>query len=213
MAKPKRKPSRKYPQSSVRKRIEAFLLDHVGEVVTREQLQEVAKDPKTGRIPENWHQRLSELRTDYGYTIQSWRDTNELKQSQYRLVSAEKRTSAGKRVKINPKTWQAVLERAGHACEWKEGGQRCGLKAGDIDPIGGGTVHLTADHKTPHSTNPQADANDPNAWQALCGRHQVVKKNYWDHQTGKLNVYAIVQAAPDRVKREIYDFLREYFGC
>jgi hypothetical protein len=131
--------------------------------------------------------------------------------SQYRLISAEKRTAAGQRVKIDPATWKSVLERAGNSCEWEEGGARCGLKQGEIDPIGGGTVRLTADHKTPHSTNPQADAKDPSAWQALCGRHQVVKKNFWDQGSGKLNVYAIVQSAPKSVKREIYEFLRDYF--
>jgi hypothetical protein len=46
----------------------------------------------------------------------------------------------------------------------------------------------------------------------FAGRHQVVKKNFWDHSTGKLNVYAIVQAAPEDVKREVYEFLRAYFG-
>jgi hypothetical protein len=202
---------KRYKQSSIRARIEAFLLDHVGDVVTREQIQEVARDPKTGRVPENWHQRLSELRTDSGFTIQSWRDSQDLKISQYRLISTEKRALAGARVKIKPETWKAVLLRAGNACEWNDGDIRCGLKAGDIDPVGGGTVRLTADHKTPHSANPKADANDENAWQALCGRHQIVKKNYWDHATGKVNVYAIVQSAPEDVKREVYDFLREYF--
>ncbi len=184
----------------------------MGRIVTREQIQAVAADPNTGKVPENWHQRLSELRTDVGYTIQSWRDSSELKMSQYRLVSTEKRTSAGQRVKISPTTWKAVLERAANACEWDDGSVRCGLEQGAIDPVGGGTVRLTADHKTPHSTNPLADANDPNAWQALCGRHQVVKKNFWDHGTGKLNVYAIVQSASKAVKREIYEYLCEYFG-
>lgn len=204
--------AKKYRQKSVRQRIEAFLLDHVGEIVSREQIQAVAADPKTGTVPENWHQRLSELRTDAGYTIQSWRDSADLKISQYRLVSTEKRTSAGQRVKIHPATWKMVLERAGDACEWDDGGVKCGLKQGEIDPVGGGTVRLTADHKTPHSANPKADAKDPNAWQALCGRHQVVKKNFWDHGSGKLNIYAIVQSAPKSVKREIYEFLKAYFG-
>lgn len=203
---------KKYNQRSIRDRIEAFLLDNVGKVVTRQQIQAVAADPKTGTVPENWHQRLSELRTDAGYTIQSWRDSADLKMSQYRLVSAEKRTTAGQRVKIAPATWKAVLERAEQACEWSDGGVKCRLKQGDIDPVGGGAVKLTADHKTPHSANPQADAHDPDAWQALCGRHQVVKKNFWDHGSGKLNVYAIVQCAPQSVKREIYEFLRAYFG-
>lgn len=202
----------RYTQSSIRDRLEAFFLDNVGKIVTREQIQQVAADPVTGRVPENWHQRLSELRTDLGYTIQSSRDTNELKLSEYRLVSTEKRTVAGKRVKIKPKTWQAVLTRASHACEWQDGGVRCGLKAGQIDPVGGGTVKLTADHKTPHAMNPDADADDPDAWQALCGRHQVVKKNFGDHATGKMNVYAIVQAASEKEKREVYDFLKKYFG-
>lgn len=203
---------KKYNQPSIVDRLEAFFLDNVGKIVTREQILKVATDPVTGNVPENWHQRLSELRVEYGYTIQSSRDTKELKRSQYRLVSSERRTTAGKRVKINPKAWKAVLERAGQACEWEDGGARCGLTVGEKDPIGGGTVKLTADHKTPHSMNPLADANNPDAWQALCGRHQVVKKNFWDHGTGKLNVYAIVQAAPDKDKREVYDFLRSYFG-
>src|SRR5688572_15849898 len=142
--------AKKYRQRSIRDRIEAFLLDNVGKIVTREEIQAVAADPKTGKIPENWHQRLSELRTDAGYTIQSWRDSADLKLSQYRLVSTRKRTAAGQRVKIDPKTWKAVLERAGNACEWEEGRVRCGLKEGSIDKVGGGTVRLTADHMTPH---------------------------------------------------------------
>ena len=44
------------------------------------------------------------------------------------------------------------------------------------------------------------------------GRHQVVKKNYWDSFTGKLNVYAIVQAAPEDDKKAAYEFLKQYFG-
>lgn len=40
----------------------------------------------------------------------------------------------------------------------------------------------------------------------------VVKKNYWDHTTGKLNLHAIIQAAPEAEKRKIYDFLKSYFG-
>jgi len=60
-----------YVQKSVKKRIEALFLDNIGKVLTREQIIKAATDPKTGRQPENWHQRLSELRTDDGYTILS----------------------------------------------------------------------------------------------------------------------------------------------
>ena len=176
--------------------------------MSREQILEVARDPETGKEPENWHQRLSELRTDDGYTILSWRNRGDLKVQEYLMPHSEKRDKAGKRVKPTDATWIAVLTRANYTCEWNEAGNRCGLADGDIDPIGGGRVKLTPDHKSPHSVDP----NDPEQWQALCARHQVVKKNYWDNNTGKLNIYAIVQAAPQNEKRAVFLFLLDYFG-
>jgi hypothetical protein len=73
-------------------------------------------------------------------------------------------------------------------------------------------VKLTPDHKNPHSINSKADPSDPNQWQALCGRHQVTKKNYWDSNTGKMNTYAIVQFATRTEKKLVFMFLLEYFG-
>lgn len=201
-----------YTQKSVRARIEPFFLDNIGKVATREQIIQVATDPQTGRQPENWHQRLSELRTDYGYTILSWRNRGDIKISEYMMPTAERRKTASTRVKPTARTWQLVLKAANYRCAWKEGDKICGLRDGDIDPIGGGTVRLTPDHKQPHSLNPDTDPDDPNKWQPLCGRHQVVKKNYWDYETGWLNVYAIVQAASEAQKRGVYEFLKDYFG-
>jgi hypothetical protein len=128
------------------------------------------------------------------------------------MSDADRRPVALRRVRPTDRTWIAVLERAGYYCEWQELGQRCGLRDGDIDSIGGGRVRLTPDHRTPHSLDPSIDPDDPTQWQALCGRHQVIKRNYWDSVTGKLNTYAIVQAATQNEKREIFAFLLEYFG-
>src|SRR6266566_9171776 len=100
MAKRKMAKVGKYPQRSIIARLEALFLDNLGCVVTREQILQVAKDPKTGKVPENWHQRLSELRTNMGYTILSWRDTKELGRSEYRMPHAQRCEVAGKRVKI-----------------------------------------------------------------------------------------------------------------
>jgi hypothetical protein len=58
----------------------------------------------------------------------------------------------------------------------------------------------------------RADPHNPDHWRALSGRHQVMKKNYWDSRTGKLNTYAIVQAASRAEKKRILDFLLKYFG-
>lgn len=123
MAKKPNRPGRAKPSGgSVRQRILDLFLANVGAVVTRDQIQRAARDPKAKKVPENWHQRLSELRTDYGYNIQSNRDTQELGVSEYRLTSATPGTVAGKRVKIAPDAWTAVLERAGLASGKKMAG-------------------------------------------------------------------------------------------
>jgi hypothetical protein len=201
-----------YDQESVSARLEALFLNNVGLIVTREQIIAAARNPVTGKEPENWHQRLSELRTDKGYTILSARDWKALKPEEYVLASVERRETASKRVRPTPATWKKVLENAHHTCEWREDGQLCGLKEGAIDPIGGGTVKLTPDHTTPHSVDPNSDPTDKTHWQALCGRHQVMKKNFWDGSTGKVNVIAILQAASVDQKRQALSFLEQFFG-
>src|SRR5256885_2119607 len=49
----------RYADKSIKKRIERLFLRNIGKVLTREQILQVARDPQTGREPENWHQRLS----------------------------------------------------------------------------------------------------------------------------------------------------------
>lgn len=200
-----------YLQSSIKARLEAFFLENLGKVATREQLIQIATDPKTGRTPENWHQRLSELRTDMGYTILSWRNRGDLRISEYMMPDAERRPTASRRTRPNAETWEEVLARHDHRCSWTEGGITCGLRDGDVDPVGGGTVKLTPDHRIPHSLHAEVDPNDPAKWQPLCGRHQVMKKNYWNDETGWLNVMAIVQSASESEKQEVFQFLGEYF--
>lgn len=201
-----------YQQPSVRKRIEALFLDNLGLVLTSDTIQEAARDPQTGRNPENWHQRFSELRTDFGYTILTNRDRPDLKPGEYLMLTAERRPTAASRVRPTTATWQQVLRRANNACEWDEGGA-CLLAEGAIDPVGGGTVRLTPDHRTPHSVDAASDPDDVDVWRALCGRHQVMKKNFWDDRTGKLNIIAILQAAPKADKLAALTFLTEYFDA
>ena len=88
-----------YNQTSIKKRIEALFLDNLGKVLSREQIIEVARDPITQRQPENWHQRLSELRTDDGYTILSWRNRGDLKVQEYLMPTSQKRPKINKSVR------------------------------------------------------------------------------------------------------------------
>lgn len=192
---------------AVRDRIRALFLSNLGRKLTREQIIAAARDPESGKEPENWHQRLSELRTDEGYTILSYRDDATLRPGEYLMRSAERRALAAERVRPTKEVWRLVLGHARHTCEWPG----CGLREGDIDPVGGGTVRLTPDHKVPHSIDPASDPANVTAWQALCGRHQVTKKNLWDDTTGKLNVVAILQAMSDDDKLTALEFLKGYF--
>lgn len=201
----------KCTQRTMRDRIEAFFLDNVGRIASREQIIKVATDPRTGKVPENWHQCVSELRTNKGCTILTQRKRGYLKVSEYLMPDSTKRKSAGARVRPTVTTWATVLKLHDYKCAWSAGGDTCGLKRGDIDPVGGGRVLLTPDHRRPHSVDAMADKTDATAWQPLCSRHQVMKKNYWDDSTGWLNVYGIVQAASVKDKRKVYDFLRECF--
>ena len=202
----------RYTQKSISGRIEQFFLDNIGRVASREQIIEVATDPRTGKVPENWHQRVSELRTDKGYTILTQRNRGFLKVSEYLMPDATRRTKSDRRVRPTVQTWARVLDRYNHTCAWDADGQKCNLKKGDVDPIGGGKVRLTPDHKTPHSINSDSDKHDDSVWQPLCSRHQVMKKNYWDDNTGWLNVHGIVQAASTKDKMAVYGFLKDYFG-
>lgn len=198
--------------ASGRNIIRNLFLQNLGKVITREQIIAALVEGLGGTDYENWHQRLSELRTDEGYTILAARDRTGLRPGQYMMLTDERRPTAAQRVRPTTTTWQAVLRRAGNACEWNEAGIRCSLRQGEIDPIGGGTVQLTPDHMQPHSIDPNSDPNDPTQWQALCGRHQVTKRNYWDSTTGKLNVLGILQAASGVEKRRAFEMLLRYFG-
>lgn len=103
---------RLYDQKSVSARLETLFLNNLGLVITREQIIAAARDPVTGKEPENWHQRLSELRTDKGYTILSARDWKSLKPEEYVMASVERRETAAKRGTTNA----VNLERGSAAC-------------------------------------------------------------------------------------------------
>jgi len=197
----------KAKKSNVRGRIRDFLIKNVGKVVTREQIQKAARDPDTGKEPENWHQRLSELRVDEGYDILSWRDREGLKPGQYLLEFATPKRVPKPREYLTPDEKARLLERDGHRCQWPG----CFLSAGDIDPIGGGTVVLTADHRSPHSLPDGKWTGTLDDWQTLCARHQQEKKNFIDDRTGRKNLRELVRAAGKAEKRQIYEDLKAYF--
>ncbi|MDD5309630.1 MAG: restriction endonuclease [Deltaproteobacteria bacterium] len=200
--------AKKKTSTNVRGRIRNFLIKNVGKVVSREQIRQAAKDPDTGKIPENWHQRLSELRCDEGYDVLSWRDRETLKPGQYVLLSATPKRVPKPRKYLSAEEKIQLFERDDHKCQWPG----CGLGAGATDPVGGGTIVLTADHRSPHSLPDGQWTGTLDDWQTLCARHQQEKKNFIDDRTGRKNLRELVRAAGKEEKRLIFDDLKAYFG-
>lgn len=195
------------PRNNVKSRIRDFLIINAGKVVSREDIQAAAADPETGTTPENWHQRLSELRVDEGYDILSWRDRNFLKPGQYLLETPTPVRVAKPRAYLSKAEKDTLFTRDNFSCLWPG----CNLKQGDVDSVGGGTVVLTADHVSPHSLSEGKWTGTLDDWQTLCARHQQEKKNFIDDRTGRKNLRELVRCAGREEKQKIYDDLQTYF--
>jgi len=118
--------------SGSRARVLRFLLEHLGHVVSSDEIRQAAKSSE-------WARRLRELRDEFGYKILTHKDRRELKPGQY-ILETDVRLPALPR-SMSKETRAFVLERNGYTC------QMCGLAAGDPDPFRpGATVRLTMGH-------------------------------------------------------------------
>ncbi len=205
---PSTRSGKKERKPSVKDRIRAFFVKNVGIVVTRQEIQVAATDPETKRVPENWHQRLSELRVDEGYDILSNRDRDRLKPGQYLLETPTPTRIAKPRARLRKADLKALFERDSYTCQWPD----CTLRKGQTDPVGGGRVVLTADHRSPHSLPNAKWTGTLEDWQTLCARHQQKKKNLIDDRTGRKNLRELVRNAKRTVKLQIFEDLTAYFG-
>ncbi len=108
-----------------RSRIEEFLMVRVGEVVTREQIDYVAKIKEGVR-------RLREIRDEGGWPIQSFVDDPSLAPGEYRLLSADPADrSDGSQRYYSEDLRRRVFERDGYMCQECHRTREMALAAGD----------------------------------------------------------------------------------
>jgi HNH endonuclease len=139
-------------QAGARRLILEFLLANIGRVIEGHELRDAGKG-----ITE-WARRVRELRDEFGYQIQSHKDSSDLKPGQYRLVSTQRIPAFSRN--ISKETRAVVLERNGYTC------QMCGLAAGDPDPfVSSRTVRLTMGHIKDKS---KGGTDTPNNLRAVC---------------------------------------------
>jgi hypothetical protein len=182
-------------QASARKLILGFLLANVGRVVEGRELRDAGKG-----ITE-WARRVRELRDEFGYPIQSHKDSSDLKPGQYRLLST-KRVPAFSR-NISKETRATVLERNGYTC------QMCGLAAGDPDPfVPARTVRLTMGHIKDKS---KGGTDTPDNLRAICTNCNEGLQNAAMPKPDQVWLLSQVRRATVGDQRVLLDWLRAKF--
>jgi 5-methylcytosine-specific restriction endonuclease McrA len=152
-------------------RISAFLEAKVGQVVTREQLDYVARIKEGSR-------RVRELRDEHGWPINSHIDEVGLRPSEYRLVSADPDDRRDPRQRLYPEDLrERVFARDDYTC------QRCGRNREKALAAGDTRFYLEIHHKT--AVAEELDALAP---EELNKEENLVTLCHRDHkeETGKL---------------------------
>jgi biotin operon repressor len=106
-------------------RIQAFLMARVGEIVTRDEIDYVARIKEGSR-------RVRELRDEHGWPIDSNIDEPQLKPGEYRLVSADPADFRDIRQRLYPEQLrERVFRRDGYRCQKCGRDREAALRAGD----------------------------------------------------------------------------------
>jgi len=147
-------------KGSASDRIAAFLEACVGKVVTREQIDYVARIAEGGR-------RVRELRDEAGWPINSHIDEAGLEPSEYRLTSTDPEDRRDPAQRLYPeKVRQEVFERDEYAC------RICGRDRVKAQASGDDRFYLEVHHTVAVGDElkrlPAAELNDPDNLVTLC---------------------------------------------
>jgi hypothetical protein len=150
---------RRWPGSAM-DRIRAFLEAGVGKVVSREQIDYVAKIAEGSR-------RVRELRDEHGWPINSHIDEPGLSSGEYRLTSSDPADRRDPLQRLYPESLrQEVFERDGYTC------QVCGRDRVKAQAAGDTRFYLEVHHKVAIAdeleTLPKAERNDIDNLVTLC---------------------------------------------
>jgi hypothetical protein len=179
---------------SARDKIRAFLEENVGKVITTSQIADVAQI-------NDYQRRIRELRDEEGMKIRSHVDLHSLKPGEYVLESLERVPALGRT--ISARLRNEILERNGFTC------QRCGLGAGDPDPINPNRrVRLHIDHSIPIS---QGGTDTKDNLLTVCSACNQGRANVQAPSEDARNIIARIRRTPRSVQKEIYEMLKRTF--
>ncbi|MBF0338806.1 MAG: HNH endonuclease [Nitrospirae bacterium] len=175
-----------------RNKIRKFLEDRVGEIVTTEQISEIAGI-------RDYQRRIRELRGEEGMQSLSYRDRNDLKPNEYILVSKDRLPRFSHKI---DKTLRAgIIERNGLTCSM------CGVTAGESDPYDPNRkITLHVDHIDPDG--PTTDEN----LRTLCHNCNEGRSNLIiPPRPNTLSVIRNIRRLARDEQKRIYEELRKKF--
>lgn len=180
-----------------KKKIARFLKERVGEVVTKDQLQEVVGPDVT-----EWARRLRDLRQE-GWKISSNFHRADLRPGQYILEEEPPEPGAYKfEPGISDRLRSEVLERNGYTC------QMCGVGVGDTMD-NGQPVRLHVGHIVDRDHGGKTAA--PNL-RALCSQCNQGAKNIAPEPPSHAWLMAQVRRAPESDQRQVLKWLQRKFS-
>lgn len=177
---------------SARDNIRKFLEAKVGQVVTTQEISEVAGIS-------DYQRRIRELRNEEGMTILSYRDRPDLKPNQYILVDLKRQPRFSH--KIDKAQRARILERNGLTCA------RCGTTAGAPDPYNAQRkITLQVDH-----IDPDGPTTDDNL-RTLCHNCNEGRSNLVIPPTpNTLAVLRTIRRLAREDQRKVYEELKKRF--
>ena len=184
------------PELTGKAGIRAFLLAHVGEIVSTEEIRNASGNQG------QYGRRLRELRDEEGWPIQSHLDATDLSPGQYRLseLPPEKPPVRLQR-NISARLRAQVLDRNGFTCAM------CGVAAGDLDANGRKAI-LHVGHIKPKS---EGGADELSNLRTLCSICNQGAKNIVTVPPDRRWLLSQVRRANDEDQRAVLDWLRGKF--
>ena len=182
-----------------KERIRQFLLLHIGEVVTANQIRKAVGTQVT-----EWARRVRELREDEKWSILTHNDRADLKPGQY-ILTAPPPTREGILFSrpISAKLRAEVLDRNGFTC------QMCGLTPGDIDPATGRKVRLHIGHIKDKSLGGKDELSN---LRSLCSSCNQGAKNITGEKPTWIWLLAQIRRAGQDDQRAAFEWLQKKFS-
>jgi hypothetical protein len=138
-------------EPGARSKLRKYFLEHIGEVLESDTLQDVAGASE-------WARRVRELRNEEGYQILTHNDRSDLKPGQYILEDPKPQSAFSREISKEVRAY--VLDRNGFTC------QMCGAAAGEPHPYD--PARKTRLHIGHIIDKSMGGTDDPSNLRALC---------------------------------------------